>query len=29
VLIVTDAGLAVLVLRPHPDDASNDCVVLL
>jgi hypothetical protein len=29
VLIVTDAGLAALALRPHPDDVSDDCVVLV
>ena len=29
VLIITDAGLAALALRPHPDDTSDDCVVLV
>jgi hypothetical protein len=27
VLIVTDAGLAALALRPHPADTGDDCVV--
>jgi hypothetical protein len=29
VLIVTDAGLAALALRPHPADTGDDCVVLV
>lgn len=29
VLIVTDNGLAVLALRPHPDEGDPDCVVLV
>jgi hypothetical protein len=29
VLIVTDAGLAVLALGSHPDDTDHNCVVLV
>jgi hypothetical protein len=29
VLIVTDAGLAALALRPHPADTGDACVVLV